>query len=371
MEINMAHLDSLFKKKILFLPLALLVVLPGCDWFKSDEEVQIKEAVERVSDQLEAVEDMVQGISVIPEEDLTGDAIVTMDGKAIVTVNSLESEKEKLLEANPQIRTMLAYMDPVQLDRNLAEGLTNQVMLDRAITEKGIDQKTEYKKELREGFKAVERMVNTKFFTQGLKVRVSESDVRTFYDANKNEMPNLMVSAGGVKATGVVFDTDAEAQAFAAQVKAQNNNMQGAATAQNIADRVRDFAAVSAQSVGIDDELKGNIVGITQFPSTKVFTMADKSVWVVTVTGKEEPQYQDYKTIKAQLKDYLEKEEQGKAFDKEMNKLKSRYNINVKEEYFKDSASPAALQTMSAESIDNDAHGTVAQHEHQEPTQTV
>src|SRR5580692_7629812 len=171
---------------------SLMLWLPGCSLFESfmgtgDERAR----AEKVATEERGMEMMTEGISVLPEEELTGEALITMDGSPIVTVNSLQSEKEKLLDANPQLKQMLDYMDPAQLDRNLAEGLMNQVIVDRYIGEQGVDQQPAYKKELRDGIKAVERMVNTKFFTQSFDVKISDADVRTFYDANKDAMPHL------------------------------------------------------------------------------------------------------------------------------------------------------------------------------------
>ncbi len=317
------------------LALASLLCLPGCSLVESflgnsDDRAR----AQKVAVEERAMEVMTQGVSVLPEEELTGESLITMDGAPIVTVNSLQSEKEKLLDANPQLKQMLDYMDPAQLDRNLAEGLMNQVIVDRYIGEQGVDQLPAYKKELRDGIKAVERMVNTKFFTQSFEVNISDADVRTFYDANKDAMPHLVVSRGGVRAMGVSFDTEEAARTFADAVKAQKNDIQKAAEAQGKKDQVRDFMTVNQQSFGVDPELKNKIMAITTYPSVNVITLADGTSWVVVAQSKEATQYRPYEEVKTDLKDYLEKEERAKRFDDEMNKLKARYNVVMKEEFF-------------------------------------
>lgn len=50
--------------------------------------------------------------------------------------------------------------------------------------------------------------------------------------------------------------------------------------------------------------------------------------------GKEATQYRPLDEVKADLKDYLEKEDRAKRFDDEMSKLKARYNVVMKEEFF-------------------------------------
>jgi len=331
------------------LAIASLLCLPGCalmeSFFGTSDE---RARAQKVATEERGMEMMTQGISVLPEEELTGEALITMDGTPIVTVNSLQSEKEKLLDANPQLKQMLDYMDPAQLDRNLAEGLMNQVIVDRHIHEQGINQLPAYKKELRDGIKAVERMVNTKFFTQSFDVNITDAAVRTFYDENKDALPHLVVSRGGIKAMGLSFDTEQAARAFADTVRAQGNDLKKAAMAQGKQDQVRDFMMVNQQSFGIEPELKNKILAITTYPSVHVFTLQNGTAWVVVASGKEAAQYRPFDEVKADLKDYLEKEERAKRFDDEMSKLKQQYNVIMKEEFFGTPEEQAAQAAQEA-----------------------
>ena len=315
--------------------LASLFCLPGCSLVESFLGTQDERArAHKVAVEERAMETMTRGVSVLPEEELTGEALITMDGSPIVTVNSLQSEKEKLLDANPQLKQMLDYMDPAQLDKNLAEGLMNQVMVDRYIGEQGVDQLPAYKKELRDGIKAVERLVNTKFFTQNFDINIPEATVRAFYDENKDAMPILMLSRGGVRAMGMSFDNQSDAQSFADAVKAQGNDFEKAASAKGKQDQVRDFVVVNQQSFGINPELKNKILSITNYPSVQIFSLQDGSVWVVSALRKEATQYRPYEEVKNDLKDDLEKDERAKRFDDEMSALKKRYNVVMSEKFF-------------------------------------
>lgn len=337
--------------------LASLFCLPGCSLVESflgtkDERTRAhKVAVEE-----RAMQAMTQGVSVLPEEELTGEALITMDGTPIVTVNSLQSEKEKLLDANPQLKQMLDYMDPAQLDKNLAEGLMNQVIVDRYIGEQAVDQLPAYKKELRDGIKAVERMVNTKFFTQSFDVNITDANVRSFYDENKDAMPHLVLSRGGVRAMGLSFDNEQAARSFADAVKVQGNDLQKVAAAQGKQDQVRDFMTVNQQSFGVDPELKNKIMSIATYPSVQVFALQDGAVWVVSASSKEATQYRPYEEVKADLKDYLEKEERAKRFDDEMSKLKQRYNVVMSEAFFgtpEEQAAQAAAEEEQMAALDD------------------
>jgi peptidyl-prolyl cis-trans isomerase C len=362
---------------IQYLTLASLVCLPGCSLFESFLGTNEERAhAQQVAVEERAIDEMRHGgLSVLPEEELTGQSLITMDGTPIVTVNSLQSEKEKLLDANPQLKQMLDYMDPAQLDRNLAEGLMNQVIVDRYIGEQGIDQMAAYKKELRDGIKAVERMVNTKFFTQSFDVKISDADTRAFYDANKDAMPHLIVSRGGVRAMGVPCANEADARVLADVVKAEKDNIQKAAEMTGKKDQVRDFMTVNQQSFNIEPELKNKIMAITNFPSVNVVTLTDGSAWVVLAQSKEAAQYRPYDEVKDDLKDYLEKEARAKQFDEEMSKLKARYNVKMNEEFFgtpEQQAAEAAAEEAELAQLDDaelaELLNTVAYQESSEAT---
>src|SRR5436189_4730695 len=64
------------------------------------------------------------------EVPMTGEVLVTMKGRPVITTDTLAVEKEKFLKANPQIRQALGFMDPKAFDRNLLEGLIGQKIAD-------------------------------------------------------------------------------------------------------------------------------------------------------------------------------------------------------------------------------------------------
>ena len=306
----------------LFVVLALSI-LPSCkllEWFRGKPA---KPVVEKPITPLE------------PEEKLTGDVIVSMHGQPLITTDSLAKEKEKLLQSNPQLKSMMAFMDPKQFDRNLSEGLTNQAVVDQYITDKQIHQRSEYQAELQEGYKAVERMINTKYFSQAFDVAVSNEEVRNFYEKNKDVMPNLLISRGGIGALGVQFDTEAKANAFTAQVREHKNDIKKAAQVAGLGDKVKDFKLVHSQSLGMDTQLRDKIVGMKAAPSVAVFKINDKLFWVINATSSQKNKYRPFEQVQNDIKQYLAKEKRAERFDEEITRLKNEYNVVIKEDYFK------------------------------------
>ncbi len=313
----------------------------------------------------EALETLTAGVSVLGK-DLTGEPLITMDGKAIVTVDSLENEKNKVFEANPQLKEMLVFMPVDQLDVNLAEGLMHQAIIDRFISDEGIDKEQAYKNELLDGFKAIERMVNTKFFSQRLKVTVSDTEVRAFYEENKKDIPRLIISRGGVKAVGAKFDSEQAARDFAAAVTTASD-IARVAQAQEL--EFKDFGMVSDFSGVVEPALRAKILGMTTVPMVDIVVLNDKTVWVVGALSKEEPKYQEFDRVKEELKDLLDKQKREKLFVEEMQTLKEKYNVQMKEGFAQKAAAAAQEEMADLETIESaefdfdDAEGTLAQFE--------
>jgi hypothetical protein len=296
----------------------LLLVLPGCDWFAGKKETATKE--------------MATGVESAAAP--TGEAIVLFDGRPAITVDSLKEEKEKLLKSNPQLKMMMAFMDEKQLDRNLAEGLMNQLIVDKYVEDNNIASTADYQSELEEGYRAIKRMINTKYFSQIFPVTISDTDVKKFYDENKDVMPNLLLSKGGVKAMGISFDKEADAQAFTTKVKEKKGDIQAAAKESGSADKVKDFKLVNDQSLGVDEGVRAKITAMKTFPSTEMVKATDGTFWVVVGSGKEEQKYRPYEQVKEDLKQYLEKEKRAERFEQEIDRLKKEYNVAFKEDYF-------------------------------------
>jgi hypothetical protein len=299
-----------------FAVLGLLVLLPGCFGDKSASKGSIAQEAQTGS---------------VDEKDV----LVSIDGKPLITVATLAKEKADLMEANPQLKAMIAFMDEKQLDRNIAEGLAAQAIIEKYIADKKIDETPEYKKEMENLIRSVRHMINGKFFGQNVVAEVTDAEVQDFYDKNKASIPQLMISAGGVKAMGVQFDTQAKAQEFAGKV---NGNIQKAAEAAGLKAKLQNFNVVNAQSIGMHETLRDKIAAITKTPAVEVIKVDDKTFWVVSATEKEDAKYQPFEQVKAGLKGHLEKEKRDEALKAELERLRGEYKVVMNESYFASAA---------------------------------
>ncbi len=337
--------DRRLNKHVLgFFAIASLALLPSCkllEWFKGKPSEQCKPAV--------AAPAMATAPAVVEEPVLTGDVIVSMQGKPLVTTDSLQAEKEKLIKAeNPQLKAMMAFMGPEQFDRQLSEGLMIQAIVDKYIEDNKMNKSSEYQAELQEGYKAIGRMINAKYFSAAFEVSVSAADVKSFYDKNKDVMPNLLISRGGVAALGVQFENEVQANEFAAKVKQNNNDMKKTAQAAGLSDKVKDFKLIHSQSLGIDAALRDKIVGIKTVPRVEVFKIGDKSFWVVNAMSKQEHKYRPLVQVKNDIQQFLEKEKRSEQYDEQINRLKSEYGVVINEDHFKTEQPGAGQSGQSA-----------------------
>lgn len=276
-----------------------------------------------------------------------GKAVVTMAGDVVITTKSFEAEFEQLIEENPHLKSVLALMPDAK--KNFLMGMVNQQVVDKWVSANKIDQKEEYTKELDRMMRSVKRMLNTKYFGLEHPVQVGEAEVAEFYDKNKDSMPDLIVSRGGVKAVGVSFDKEADAKAFVAKVR-ELKDISKAASAAHVSKNLRDFKLVNAQSLGMDAALRDQIVSLQKFPTVELVKVNDKSFWVVSATSKEESQYRPLEQVKAGLEQYVAKEKRMELFDKEISKLKADYNVVINEDALKAEQADAVVADAAQES---------------------
>lgn len=311
-----------------------VLMIPGCSLFNNNNS-----SVMADQSDMEQVDDLANDDS---------RTIVTIGGKPLITQARLEREKKDLIESNPQVKAMLAMMPAGQLDRNLTEGLTNQEVIAFYIKDKGLDQTEAYKAEMSRTLRSVKQMINTKIFTEMVPVNITDKDVRDFYDANKDVMPQLLLSRGGVAAQGVSFSKEADAQAFFDKVNALGGDLDKAAEEMNMTDKVNDFKLVHDQTMGIDSQLREKIINMNVCPAVELISLKDSIFWVVRATHKEQSQYREFEPIKNELRTYLEQQQRAKVIEQEIARIKNEYNVAIDESYF------GNAEPMSQDSMDDD-----------------
>lgn len=254
--------------------------------------------------------------------------LATLDGKAIVTETSFNQAFDRILDENPQLKQMLPMIPNIK--GQFLKGMVSQEVVNKYVADNGLDASTEYKQEFEQAVRSIRSALNTKYFTQKFPVNVSDSDVQKFYDEHKQDIPELLISGGGVKAAGISAKTEAEAKQIAAA--AQGKNLEQYATTVGKKANFRDFGSVTDKSTGIDTGLKVKIMALKKFPTVEVLKATDGTFWVVSAAGAQEAQYQPFEKIKNELKGYLENKNRGDKITSEIERLSKEYKLVIIED---------------------------------------
>ncbi len=261
--------------------------------------------------------------------------LATISGKPLITKNMLDAEKKKLLESNPQLQAMMALMDEKQLDRNLIDGMTSREIIRKYVFDNKLDVSDKYKKDLDMVMAQVRDALNTRYFMDTFTVTVGDAEIKKFYEENKDAIPNLLLSRGGIESVAIPFTSEPAAKDFATKARAVKNDINRVAKEAGLADKVKDFKLVNEQSLGMDEELRDKIVLIKTVPSLQTFKIG-KEYWIVAANKKEDPSYRALDQVKDELRQLIEKEKSMKRFEEEVARLKGEYGVEVNETFFAD-----------------------------------
>jgi hypothetical protein len=301
-----------------------LIVLPSCDWLKDKLGLNKNTPV--------------------AQESLEGEVIATLNGKPLMTAPEFEKQYKSFIEKHPY-GAMFAQMEGI--DRKIFDGLVSQKIMTHWVDENNIKETPEYKEYLEQ----LIQMLNARFFQLKHPVTVPESELKAFYDKNKESMPEAIVSRGGVNATGVSFAKEADAKAFAEKAKGKGATLEALAKESNLADKYRDFKLVNASSIGIDPVLRDKII-TKKSGSVDVIKGGDNTYYVVYIANKEEPKYRSFEELKPAIEQRLTAQKQEEAMEKAMEQLKKDYKVEIKEEYFTKKNDQAGKEVINDEQLE-------------------
>lgn len=305
--------------------LSLALALPGCKWFDYSET----SSCSRKSAPNDGVE--------YPDPSDTSDVVATIGGKPLVTTAMVEKQYQETLK-NPQVSELLSINPGFEFEikKQIIQALVAPAVITACVYEKGLHDCDEYRTRLSDLVKNATHMVNIEAFQKGLNVQVSPSDVKAFYDENKNQIPEFLVSRGGVKAQGVSFANDADAQAFVAKAKGKSGEFEKAAQEAGVANSFKDFKLVNATTATVDPVVRAKLVEWTSFPKMEVIKASDGSVWVINAVAKEEAKYAPFESVKDRLEEHVKQQKEQEVGQKTLDEYKKQLNIEVNDNYYQD-----------------------------------
>ncbi|MBN1549396.1 peptidyl-prolyl cis-trans isomerase [Candidatus Babeliales bacterium] len=287
--------------------MSTLLLLSACNWWGS------KDAATGVS-------------SSVANETI----LLSLDGKPVITVKEFETFYNQTLEQQPQLAQFAAFMP--DLKENLYNTFASYKLLEYWIRDNKINQKPEYVSDRDMLIENIERSLALKYFQLQFPVDVRDADVKKYYEDNKETI--YLMAPSGIAALGASFGSEKDAQAFFSKAKKADDFI---ALAKDDDVTVRNFGRVNEQSNNLDEGLKQNILGVSSFPSVQLFVVGDTH-WVVQVKSKDEAKYYSFEQAEDDARTRIMAERSNDMLMKEIENLKSKYNVIENKTYFETQA---------------------------------
>jgi hypothetical protein len=340
------------------LVISAIVLLPNCDLFKGGETATKESQSATPSPSSSAT----TAPAVAQPSGPTGEVLLYMYDEKLpkVTVADFQNYKKELIEAQPNYASIIEFMPGA--NEQIFDSLVNEAILEEWAKKNKVDQTQAFKDDLEKIMKYAKRSLNVKFFQDKHPVTVTDAEVKKYYDENKNSIPQLMVSPGGVTAKVVMFDDKTAAQTFFDKVKDPKSNFDAAAKESNAS--VKDLGEVNSQSFDVDGAVRKKLLDMKRFPGVELVDVSDKSFAVVKALSKNEPKYVPYDQVKPGIENLLKQQKGAEVLTKELDKLKKEYKAVPNKEYFERTKKAQEEQAQkAAEAMKNEAGSAPSQKE--------
>ena len=276
------------------------------------------------------------------------EVLVSVNGKTLLKLQEFKQYIADATSRDPNMGVMAQFMP--DFEAKIFEGAAYpRLIFNEWAKHNNIAAKEEYKKEREKSLQLLDDMLSQEWFVKAHVSEVSDSEVKKFYDENKDKDPGLMVSAGGVEAKGVSFNQEAKAQDFFKKVQAKGGNLEVVAKDANV--KVIDFGKVNKMSP-IAEAVKAKVLDAKAVPAVlPLINDAGKEFWVVKVFKREPVKYRPLEQIKGPLKEHLMTRKISETIQKSLPKYEKEYGISVNHSYFERKSKEAEqkMQEMQAQ----------------------
>lgn len=311
--------------------LSALSILPGCtDWFKEKFGGSCEKSACSSCHGPET-------------KSLTGEALLSIDGNVVITVQDFEDFWKTYTEGNPQA-ALIASLYP-NLRREVFNNLMVPFELAKTYVKKtGKESTPEFQKTLARQMDLVCKHVAFETFQKDAlnKVDKSSKALGDFYNENKEKIrafqeAPFIKTPGGTSAISIEFDNDKEAADFLERTKAEGSDF--AKLAQEVGKQIKDHGLVAMDNQEVNYFVKTKLNELQPDQVAKVDLGKDKFV-VIKAISKQKPVYASFDEVirDPRAKDIIERElTQVKGVEmikQEMENLKKAYSVQENNSFF-------------------------------------
>jgi hypothetical protein len=259
--------------------------------------------------------------------------IAWSDKVPVVKMEDVERYKRQIISENPQIEEMLQMIPADEINRNIAEVILQQYLVDSYVDTSSVSKSPGYKEDKENAVRMAVSAVNNKYFSEEISasITLSDKELEKYYDANKARIPNVQKERGGIKTVGVSFKTEKEAQNFVKKVG--SGDLSGVAIKDKLT--VKDFGMISAtRSMTADENVLAFALSATKFPQVKALQDVDGNWWVVQAVSKTVDAFYPFKEVKDAVAQHALEAQIAEQVTKKLTELKTQYKIRINEDFF-------------------------------------
>ncbi|MBP9765196.1 hypothetical protein KBD08_02570 [Candidatus Babeliales bacterium] len=265
----------------------------------------------------------------------SGEVLLTIDGKPVLTSDEYEEQLDMARQANPQIEMFLAMVPNAEHDF-VFKGMETARLVKAWAQKEGITDTPEFQKQLKHLQEAMELQLYMKYFDDAHPINISDADVAAYYDEKKDVIPGLALSQGGIDISFVRFDAKDKADKYFDMVKEirKTDNFKTLAEQKN---HTVGQAVINEKSP-FSEAIKTAVLALKKFPSVQVLKAGEGAYWVVFASGKSEAKYHDLKSPQVQqgLRKMMTDERKEKQIEAVMENLKKEMSVVENSKYFED-----------------------------------
>ncbi len=265
---------------------------------------------------------------------LKGEVLFTIDGKPKITVDSFEKYRDQFFEIQPQYKQVLQFMPPaekIRIDQNIFQNMMNEILFQEWVEKNQIDKRKGYQDDLKMIIDMGKRNLAIKFYQEQNPIKVTETEIKKFYEDNKDKMQEFMESPGGVNAKGVKFENEADAKNFLKEVKNAGGNLEK--VAKDAGHKIEELKQINQMSFHIDSPVRQKLLELKNFP-THLYVKAGEVHHVLQADSKDNPTYVPFDKVKPGLENYLKQQKMGDMLTKGAEELRKKYKGVENTKYF-------------------------------------
>lgn len=253
-----------------------------------------------------------------------GEMVLALDGKTVITTDDFDAYLAKIEEANPQVKSFIAAMPEIK--GRICDGLVATEIINHRAEKEKIRDREDFKKARELAIAELDKQLVQREFQEYLskKIAISDEDIQTYFDKEKENNPRLIASAGGMKVKGIAFSSKKACDDFVAKTNKQTAQFKKIATTEKM--KLEDLGIVNETNFNIDKNLKNTVIASKAEKAVLVSKAEDGTHWALLVDGKETTKYRSLAEVKEELKTTLFNERLQEMFMKEIDNLKVAYN---------------------------------------------